>query len=178
MLIGVLFVIALLVPSAAMVIEHVGDVRISERHHSHHDTYVVPVSFTRSLALAMGFMGVLGILLGWLCYEGFLGVSALVVLAFFDAFLVTCLGLWLCIGRYRVSVFSDSMVVTPVVGRNVWVRYDEIERLEWTGLRMESGFRSLAVWVGGRRAATLLGIVDVEQIIMSMDRFDLLPQTN
>ena len=70
------------------------------------------------------------------------------------------------------------MVVTPVVGRNVWVRYDEIERLEWTGLRMESGFRSLAVWVDGRRAATLLGIVDVEQIIMSMDRFDLLPQTN
>lgn len=178
MLIGVLFVIALLVPSAAMVIEHVGDVRISERHHSHHDTYVVPVSFTRSLALAMGFMGVLGILLGWLCYEGFLGVSALVVLAFFDAFLVTCFAMWLCLCRYRVSVFSDSMVVTPIVGRNVWVSFDEIDRLEWTGMRMETGFRSLAVWVGGRRVTTLLGIVDVEQIIMSMDRFDLLPQTS
>lgn len=174
----VLFAIALLVPLAAMVLEHMGDVRISERHHSHHDTYVVPVSFTRAIVLAMTFMGVLGLLLGWLCHEGVLSVSPLVVLAFFDAFLVTCLGLWLCIGRYRVSVFSDSMVVTPVVGRNVWVRYDEIERLEWTGLRMESGFRSLAVWVDGRRAATLLGIVDVEQIIMSMDRFDLLPQTN
>lgn len=177
MLAWFLMAVAVLVPSAAMVIEHVGNVRISERHHSHHDTYVVPVSFTRGLGLAMAFMGVLAVLLGWLCLEDVLAASELVVLGFFDAFLVTCFAMWLCLCRYRVSVFSDSMVVTPLVGRNVWVRYDEIERLEWTGMRMASGFRSLAVWVGGRRVATLLGIVDVEQVIMSMDRFDLLPQT-
>lgn len=178
MLEAILIAIALIVPSAAMVIEGVGDVRISERHHSHHDTYVVPVALTRSLVLAMAFMGVLGALLGWLCLEGVLAVRALVVLAFFDAFLITCFAAWLCLRRYRVSVFEDSMVVTPIAGRSVWVRFDEIERLEWVGMRMETGFRSLAVWAGGRRATTLLGIVDVEQIIMGMDRFDLLPQTN
>ena len=44
---ALLVAIAIVIPAVALVLEHVGNVRISERHHSHHDTYVVPVSFTR-----------------------------------------------------------------------------------------------------------------------------------
>lgn len=175
---ALLVAIAIAVPVVALALEHVGSVRISERHHSHHDTYVVPVSFTRLIVLALVFMAALGLLLAWLCETGVFGVGAIVVLGFFDAFLVTCLALWCFVCRYRVSTFGDCMVVTPFIGPRVWVRYDQIERLEWSGLRKESGFRNLVVWVGGRRVVTLLGIVDVEQIIMSIDRFDLLPQTS
>ena len=91
--------------------------------------------------------------------------------------LVTCFVLWGLIRRYRVSTFADCMVVTPFLGSPVWVRYDQIERLEWAGLRMESGFRSLEVQFDGGRRVRLHGIVDVEQIILTIDRFDLLPRT-
>ena len=166
---ALLVAIAIVIPAVALVLEHVGNVRISERHHSHHDTYVVPVSFTRLIVLAMTFMATLGLLLAWLC--------DVLVLAFFDAFLATSFVIWRFFCRYRISTFDDCMVVTPLIGPKVWVHYDRIDRLEWSGLRKESGFRNLVVWVDGRRVVTLLGIVDVEQVIMSIDRFDLLPQT-
>ena len=172
-----LVAVAAIIPVVALAFEHVGNVRISERHHSHHDTYVVPVEFTRSLVLAMTFMAVLGLLVAWLCERDVFLADVVVVLGFFDAFLVTCFVMWSLICRYRVSTFGDSMAVTPLVGPRVWVRYDQIERLEWTGMRVGSGFRNLEVWVDGRRAVTLLGIVDIEQIVMSIDRFDLLTKT-
>ena len=59
--------VEVVLPIFALLFEHVGNVRISERHHRHHDTYVVPVPFTRGLVLAMAFMSVLGLVLGWLC---------------------------------------------------------------------------------------------------------------
>ena len=173
---ALLVVVAVLVPLVALVLEHAGNVRITERHHSHHDTYVVSAPFRRSLVLAMTFVAVLGLALAWLCEADVFVADAELPLVFADAFLVTCFVLWCFLCRYRVSTFGDCMVVTPLVGPRVWVRYDDIDRLEWRGMRMESGFRSLAVWVGGRRVVTLHGIVDVEQIIMSIDRFDLLPQ--
>ena len=174
---ALLVAIAIVIPAVALVLEHVGNVRISERHHSHHDTYVVPVSFTRLIVLAMTFMATLGLLLAWLCDIGVLHAEVVLVLAFFDAFLATSFVIWRFFCRYRISTFDDCMVVTPLIGPKVWVHYDRIDRLEWSGLRKESGFRNLVVWVGGRRVVTLLGIVDVEQIIMTIDRFDLLPQT-
>ena len=169
--------VAVALPLVALVIEHAGNVRITERHHSHHDTYVVPASFTRSIVLSMVFMGVFGLLMGWLCSANVFAASHVTVLAFFDAYLVMSFALWLALCRYRVSTFSDCMVVTPFLGPRVWVAYAEIDRLAWSGLRMESGFRSLDVYVGGRRVVKLRGIVDIEQILMSIDRFDLLPQT-
>lgn len=171
---AVLLALAVIVPGVAVVLEHVGDARISERHHSHHDTYVVPVSLPRSIVTAMVFMGLLGVVVGGLALLGLVATRPVVVLGFVDAFLVTCLAMWLGLCRYRVSVFGDGMVVTPIVGRRRWIAFDKIERLTWSGLRMESGFRSLVVWVDGRHAATLLGLVDLEQIIMGMDRYDLL----
>ena len=171
-----LVVLALFTPLVALVFEHVGNVRITERHHSHHDTYVVSAEFTRSLVLAMTFMAALGLLVAWLCDQDVFLPDAVTVLAFFDAFIVTCFVMWRLLCRFRVSTFGDTMAVTPLVGPKVWVRYDQIDRLEWSGLRVGTGFRNLVVWVGGRRAATILGFVDVEQILLSIDRFDLLPQ--
>ena len=173
-----LVVVAVLVPLVALALEHVGNVRITERHHSHHDTSVVSADFTRSIVLAMTFMAALGLLIAWLCDRDVFLADEVLVLAFFDAFLVTCLVLWCFLCRYRVSVFGDCMAVTPFIGPKVWVRYGRIERLAWSGMRTGTGFRNLEVWVDGQCAVTLLGIVDVEQIIMSIDRFDLLPQSS
>ncbi|WP_455138348.1 hypothetical protein [Thermophilibacter sp.] len=177
MRVAVLLAVAVLVPLVALVLEHAGNVRISERHHSHHDTYAVPASFTRALVLAMVFMAVLGLVMAWLSWEGALDASLELVLGFTDAFLVTCCALWAALCRYRVSTFDGCMAVTPLVGRRVWIRYAEIDHLEWAGLRNESGFRNLVVHVEGRRPVTLYGIVDIEQLIMSIDRFDLLPRS-
>lgn len=177
MIAAILTAVAVLVPLVALAIEHAGNVRITERHHAHHDTYVVPVSFTRSLVLAMVFMGVVGLLLSWACGEQVLLASPVQVLCFFDAFLLTCLVLWGLLCRYRVSTFRDCMVISPFFGHERWVRYEDIERLEWSGVRMESGYRTLKIWAGGRRAARLYGLVDTERVLMTIDRFDLLPRT-
>ena len=50
---GVVFlgIIAVALPVAAFAIEWSGDTGLSERHHSHHDTYFVPRSLTTSLVL-------------------------------------------------------------------------------------------------------------------------------
>ncbi len=170
-----LAVVAVLVPLVALVLEHVGNVRISERHHSHHDTYVVPVAFTRALVLAMVFAGVFGLALAGLCALRVFLVDPVWVLVFFDAFVVSGFAMWWCLGRYKVSTFEECLAVTPLLGPDVWVRYEEIERLEWIGFRKGSGYRNLGIWAGGRRVATLSGIVDVEQILMRIDRFDVLP---
>lgn len=178
MLGAALLVLAVVVPLVVLVLEHVGDVRISERHHSHHDTYSVPVSFARAIVRAMLFMAALGLVLAWMCLQGALDSSVELVLGFTDAFLVACLLFWVMLCRYRISTFDGCMVVTPFVGRRVWIRYAEIDHLEWAGHRNESGFRNLVVYVTGRRPVTLYGIVDIEQLIMSIDRFDLLPQSS
>ena len=94
-----LVVVALAVPVIALVFEHVGNVRITERHHSHHDTYVVSAEFTRSIVLAMAFMAALGLLIAWLCEQDVFGADEGTVLAFFDAFLVTSFLLWAAICR-------------------------------------------------------------------------------
>lgn len=171
----ILALVAVVVPVLALIIERTGDVRLSERHHRHHDTYLVPTPFTRSLVLATAFMGGLGLFVSGLCVQGFIPSSPLVAILFFDSFVAACFVAWWCSCRYKVSVFSDSMIVTPLFGHAVWVRYDEIERMEWVGLRNSSGYRDLVVWVGGRRAVTLRSIVDLEPILMRINRFDVLP---
>lgn len=171
---ALLAALAVLVPLAALALEHVGNAHISERHHSHHDTYAVPVSFTRALVLAMVFAGVFGLALDGLCALRVFLADPVWILAFFDAFVVSVFVMWWCLGRYKVSTFEECLAVTPLLGPDVWVRYEEIERLEWIGFRKGSGYRNLGIWTGGRQVATLSGIVDVEQILMRIDRFDAL----
>lgn len=169
-----LVAVAALVPLAVLVVEHLGNVRISERHHSRHDTYVIPVARTRSIVLCMAFMGGFGLLVGWLCYEQVFDVNGRAVMCFFDSFVLTCLVIWLAACRYRISAFDDCMDVRPLVGPSVRIRYEDIGRMRWTGLRKGSGYRDLQVVVGGRPVAVLLGVVDLEQVLMRIDRFDVL----
>lgn len=174
---GVLVAVAVAVPLASFVLMRLGSVRITERHHSRHDTYVIPVAFTRSLVHMMAFMGAMGLFLGLLCSSVFVA-NPPEVLAFFDAFIVTTFILWLVLTRYKVSTFEGHMIVTPFVGHDVVVRYDQIERMEWAGFRKGSSYRDLDVWVGGSHAVRLSALVDLEQILMSIDRFDVLPSSS
>lgn len=171
-----LAVVEVALPVVALLFEHVGNVRISERHHSHHDTYIVPVSFTRGLVLAMAFMSVLGLAMGWLCAAIEFLPSALPVFAFFDAFIATVFALWASLVRYKVSVFDDYLVITPFLGRDATVRYDRIDVMRWSGMRKASGYRDLVIWADGGRAGRLSGMLDIEQILMAIDRFDALPR--
>ena len=172
----VLASVQVVLPVVALLIEHVGNVRFSERHHSHHDTYVMPVSFTRGLVLAMAFMSVLGLVLGWLCAAIDFLPGPQAVFAFFDAFIATCFLMWAIMDHYKVSVFDEHLVITPFVGQEVSVRYDQIDVMQWTGMRKGSGYRDLVIWAGGRRVGRLSGMVDIEQILMAIDRFDALPR--
>ncbi|OUO33058.1 hypothetical protein [Olsenella sp. An293] len=172
----VLAAVEVVLPVLALLLEHMGNVRLSERHHRHHDTYVVPVSFARGLVLAMAFMSVLGFVLGWLCAMLEFLPSPLPVFAFFDAFIVTCFAGWAILNRYKVSVFGSRLVITPFVGHDASVRFDDIDLLRWVGLRKGSGYRDLVIWARGRRVGRISGMVDVEQILMAMDRFDALPR--
>ena len=174
---SLLVAVAVAVPLASFVLMRLGSVRITERHHSRHDTYVIPVAFTRSLVHMMAFMGAMGLFLGLLCTSVFVD-NPPEVLAFFDAFIVTTFILWLVLTRYKVSTFEGHMIVTPFVGHDVVVRYDQIERMEWAGFRKGSGYRDLDVWVGGSHAVRLSALVDLEQILMSIDRFDALPSAS
>ena len=178
MWIALLVTVAVAVPLASIALMRLGSVRITERHHSRHDTYVIPVAFTRSLVLMMAFMGVMGLFLGWLCTSSVFVADPPEVLAFFDAFIVTAFLIWLVLSRYKVSTFEGHMVVTPFAGHDVEVRYDEIERMEWVGFRKASGYCDLDVWAGGIRVVRLSALVDLEQILMSIDRFDALPSAS
>ena len=169
-----LMVVAIVIPVLAALIETMGGVGIAERHHSHHDTYVVETSFSRALVIAMFFMGIVGIILSWLCTMGVFIASPLVVITFFVAFLVVMFAMWICMRRYRVATYEEYMDITPFVGGNIHVVYRDIERMEWYGLRSGTGYRNLRIYVDGRPVGMLWGILDLEQILMRVDRYDVL----
>ena len=64
-MLAVLFgIIVVAAPVTAAILEHSGNVGISERRHSHHDTYVTPASLTRSLIIDMAFVSAIAVILG------------------------------------------------------------------------------------------------------------------
>ena len=174
----VFMVISGLIPLVVSAIEWLSSGDISERHHSHHDTFTITPSLTRSLVIAMIFMGVTGIVMGWLCQVDVFEAEPTVVLGFFVGFLVVTLVLWAAMRRYRVALYDDHMVVSPLIGGDVSVRYADISKMEWSGVRTRSGFRNLAVFVGDNRVITLWGGLDLEQILMRIDRFDALARSS
>lgn len=171
---AVFCIIAVAVPVIVSLLEWLRSGDMSERHHSHHDTFVIGASLSRSLVAAMIFMGVTGLVFGWLCEIDVFEADTAVVLGFFDGFLVVALVIWFVMRRYRVALYRDHMIVTPFVGPPVAVRYEDISSMEWTGYRSGSGYRNLTVFVDGERATTLWGGLDLEQILMRIDRFDVL----
>ena len=161
-------------PVVACLIEWAGSAGISERHHSHHDTYVISSALSRSLAFAMVLMGAIGLMLGWLCDVGGFDVSADVVVPFFSSFVIVVFVLWAFMRRYRVSLYDDFMDVRPYIGHMRTVKYDQIERMEWTGVRCGTGFRSLVIYPAGEHPVKLPGVLDLEHILVRIDRDDAL----
>lgn len=167
-------VAAAVLPVLACLVEWAGSVGISERHHSHHDTYVISSALSRSLAFAMVLMGAIGLMLGWLCDVGGFDASADVVVPFFSSFVVVLFVLWAFMRRYRVSLYDDFMDVRPYIGHMRTVKYDQIERMEWTGVRCGAGFRSLVIYPAGELPVKLPGVLDLEHILVRIDRDDAL----
>ena len=170
-----LMIISVVIPILATLIEALNSTAgISERHHSHHDTFVVEASFSRAIIVAMFFMAVVGIILAWLCTMEVFMTSPIVVMSFFVAFIGVMFIMWLGMRRYRVAVYDTYMDITPFVGGNIHIVYSDIEHMEWYGLRKGSGYRNLRIYVDGRPVGMLWGILDLEQILMRVDRYDVL----
>lgn len=161
-------------PAFAMVMEWVVGTRLSERHHSKHDTYVISSALTGALALAMLFMGVLGLVLSWLCYVGVFKSSMVTMEGFFFAFVLVMFVMWATLRRYRVATYDDHLEVTPFVGRKRSIKYDEIERLKWARSLIPPSSRSIMVIAGGETKAVLIGTFDLEQILLQINRNDVL----
>ena len=168
----VLAMVGILLPLGAAYVEGRDNVLIAERHHRHHDTYSVPPALTNSLVKAMVVMGLVGVLLGVLCLTGIFWQRYVFVLAFFDAFVITLFVAWVALCRHKVALFEDYMVVTPPLGHDVSVRYADIDRLVWGGVRHATGYRNLHIGVDGTYVACVLGVMDVEQVLLHLDRFD------
>jgi hypothetical protein len=166
--------IAVLIPVVAGIMLWATSGDISERHHSHHDTYVMASTLSWSLVFSMVFMGALGILLEWLCMVGVFRANGVVVLGFFDAFLIVAFVYWLLLRRYKVVTYDDEMVVTPFLGKTVVIRYKDISAMEWTTSIITPKSRNVRVFVGHQRRALLWSVLDLNQILVRINRFDVL----
>ncbi len=168
----------------ALLCEHFfSSFRISERHHAHHDTYLVPPLFTRGVALCMVLFALLGDMIGVMCLMRVFSADPTVCLAFFDAAVITMWVLWATLCRYKVSIFEANeehgrrVVITPLIGLPKVVRVDDITHMSWFGMRKNSGYRDLLFWENDKRLAHIWAIVDLEQILLHIDRFDAFPQS-
>lgn len=171
---GVFIALSIVIPLYAAIVVWLGDTGISERHHSHHDTYIIASTLTWTLVLAMVFMGVMGLLFGWLCTVGVFHADAVVVLGFFDAFLVCSLVYWTVMRRYKIVTYDHHMEVTPFIGKTSVVVYEEISSMEWEPSLLIPNSRNIRVYVGHRRRALLWTGLDLDQILERINRFDAL----
>lgn len=161
-------------PLIAVLINWVNDADMTERHHSHHDTYVISGIMSRVLVLAMIFMGLLGIMLSWLCMVGVFDGDETVMLGFFSSFVVVTFAMWFSLRRYLVCTFEDHLEIVPLIGPRRSIRYDDIELMRWSSAFTLVGSRSLSVIVNGKVAAQLLSTLDLEQILLRINRDDVL----
>lgn len=164
----------MLLPICAVAIERLTDAGLSERHHRHHDTFTISYILTRAIMWGMVGMSVLGIVLGWLCLTGAVLTRGDVVMGFFSSAVVVLFASWAFIRRYKVACYDDRMVVTPFLGGGRTVFFADIDRMEWSGFRKASGYRNLDVYVDGSQVVRLSGTVDIEQVLLHIDRFDVL----
>lgn len=172
----VLVAITVLIPIVALILQFMDGAGMSERHHRHHDSYSVSVTFLRTLVLVMAFMSLLGLLLTWLCRLGAYSADDTVLLAFFCTFVAVTFAMWLGMRRYRVVTYEDYMTIWPVFGPSSTVRYDSIDRMRRMRPNSFTGHQSVRVYVGGERprCVKLWGMVGVEQILMRINRFEVL----
>lgn len=169
-----LTVLVIALPLLAWVMEFLAGAVISERHHLHHDTYSVSMVVSRTLALVMLFMGALGGVTGWLCHLGVFSMRPLLPLAFFVSFQVTLLLMIVAVLRYRVMAYADHMIVRPAFGQSRTIAYDDITRMEWVSSYLGPHLRDLRVHSKGAAPVRLWCLLDVEQLLLRLDRFDAL----
>ena len=162
------------IPLMAVVMVWASSTDISERHHSHHDTYTVASTFSWVVMFCMVFMGALGLLMAWMCSLNVYEADPLLVLAFFASFLGVAFLVWTGLRRYKVVTFDDRMCVTPVLGPVVTISYEDITAMVWESSPLVSRSRGVTVYVGQRRRARLLPVLDLDQILIRVDRFDVL----
>ena len=126
---AILTAVAVGVPVLAVVLEWMGSADISERHHSHHDTYVISPGLSHVLVNSMLIMAAAGIILGLLAFVDLFEEPPIVIMSFFVAYLVVAFVIWLFMTRYKVSVYEDRLEVTPMIGERRSVMFDEIESM-------------------------------------------------
>lgn len=170
----ILALVIIAAPIVAALMERVSNAGLSERRHSHHDTYVAPASLTRSLVIDMALMATMGISLGAFCTWGVFSADPFVVMAFFASFTMVMFAAWFLLSRYKVQLFDEEMIVTPFVGPDITVQYSNIEHMEWSGARKGAGFRNLSIWIDNEPVTTLSGIIGLDQVLLRIDRFDVL----
>jgi hypothetical protein len=86
----------------------------------------MPRSISSAFMLMMVFVGMLGLVVGWLCSIDIFMSDPQVLHSFFASFLSVTFLMWLCVRRYRVMTFDDRLQVRPALGFTRTVRYDEI----------------------------------------------------
>ncbi len=190
-MISLLMLISTVPALVANVFEHFfTSFRIAERHHSHHDTYVVPPLFTRGIALCLLVTAFVGDLTAIMCLMGVYSANPVTVLGFFDGACLALFVAWYVLCRYKVQIFdagadgraeegapqARAVVIRPLVGKRKVVYVDQITHMNWFGVRKTSGYRDLMIWENERRKTHIWAIVDLEQILMHIDRFDAFPQ--
>lgn len=163
-----------LLPVISSLFEWVWTSGISERHHSHHDTYRVSITLTHSLVVAMILMGVLGILLDWLCVINVFSASPSVLVGFFSTYIVVSFLIWLICRRYQIITYGDRMCVTPVIGLRRTIYYRDIASIRWVHANLPMGYQNLRIYLANGRHMTLWGTLDMEQILIGINRFDVL----
>ena len=171
----IMSLLIMVVPVLAVLLELVTRFDIVERHHIHHDTYAVSLVVTRTIMLVNGFMGVLGLLVSWLCRVGIYGqVEPVLTMSFFLSFELALLIAQSVVGRYQVVTYEDHLTVTPFVGATRSMRYADITQMRYRQ-RFPGGFvTDLHLTAKDGSHVSIWGILDIDQMLLRIDRFEVL----
>ena len=169
-----LVMVVVAIPILASLIVFLSGTAPAERYHLHHDTYSISRVVPRTLVLVMIFMGVLGALTVWLCNLDVYYQEPEVPLLFFVAFQVTAFLAFVGIGRLQVMTYDDRMLVRPWFGRQREVRYADIDSMRRSVSVLNSNFDDLRVRMHNGRVVRISGLLDIEQILVRIDRFEVL----
>ena len=169
-----LFVIVVAIPLVAVVLCLLAGSSMAERLHSHHNTYSISLVVSRALTLVMVFMGVLGGLTSWLCRLGVFSQSHLLPLSFCIAFELTILIMVMAVLRYQVMSYEDRITVRGPFVSTRTIRYADIDRMEWRWSYLGPHLRDLWIHASDGTKTRIWCLVDVERLLLQIDRFDVL----
>jgi hypothetical protein len=159
-------------PVVGILVERDGS-SIAERHHQHHDTYLVPQSFTRFLVTWTLIVSAVGIGAAALAWGGVIPGHVSLMLGVFLALDLVLAVEWVLSRHYRIATFTDHLTVRTFLGHEVTLDYASIERMSWLPARL-SGFPDLSVTYGGGKRIKLSGMVDLDQVVERIGRSDVL----